>query len=298
MTAPQTSLRAYAMLTVVMLLWAGNSIVARAIHGVVPPFTLALVRWMGALLIVAPFALRHFGADKAALRAHWKIVLALGLAGVAAFNAFLYSGLRHTTAVNALLLQAAIPAGVLLCNFLFFGTRSPVGQVVGILLSTIGVCVVVSRAEIETFLHLNLGTGEILVLCGVVAWSIYTALLRLKPAVHPLSLLLATFLIAVIAMAPLAATEWREAATIPLTAPVLAAFAYVAILPSVVAYLLYNRAVGEIGAVRAGQTISLMPLFGALLSALLLGEQLHLYHLAGMAMILGGVVITAVASRS
>jgi hypothetical protein len=105
---------AYAMLCVVMALWAGNSIVGRAVRDAIPPLTLAFVRWAGALRLVGPFALQGVAAEGAALRRHWRVVLLLGLVGVAAFNGLLYSGLRSTTATSGLLLQATVPALVLL----------------------------------------------------------------------------------------------------------------------------------------------------------------------------------------
>ena len=87
-----SALLSYATLCLVILFWSGNFIVGRAVNGVIPPFTLALVRWTGALLIALPFTWRHVRADRAALVRHWKPVLLLGLTGVAAFNAAPSSG--------------------------------------------------------------------------------------------------------------------------------------------------------------------------------------------------------------
>ncbi|WP_238474171.1 DMT family transporter [Altericroceibacterium spongiae] len=107
--ASGTDLWSYATLCIVILFWSGNFIVGRAVNGVIPPFTLALVRWSGALVILLPFAWRHLRADRQRLLSHWKAVLLLGLTGVAAFNAFIYSGLQFTTASKGLLLQAGDP---------------------------------------------------------------------------------------------------------------------------------------------------------------------------------------------
>ena len=96
--------RVYAMLVIVMPLWAGNSIVARAIHTEVPPFTLALCRWSGALLLLLSFVGRKIVAERIALLRHWRSILLLGAVGVGCFNAFLYSGLRYTSATNGLLI--------------------------------------------------------------------------------------------------------------------------------------------------------------------------------------------------
>jgi len=288
---------AYLFLAIVMLLWAGNSIVGRAVRDDIPPFTLALVRWAGATLILTPFAWHRLRADVPALRAHWRTVLILGLLGVAAFNAFLYSGLHHTTATNAMLIQASIPALVVLFGRLFFGERARALQILGVIASTVGVAWVVSAGDIDTLLHVRLGAGDVLILVASLVWSLYTVLLRLRPGVDALSFLVVTFTIGGLAMLPLAVHEWLAGDVVRWGPATVGAFAYVAVLPSILAYFLYNRAVGMIGSGRAGQMITLMPLFGALLAALLLGEALHAFHVWGMAFIVAGIALSALTGR-
>lgn len=285
------------MLAVVMLLWAGNSIVARGIRGEVPPLTLAFLRWSIASLVVLPFAIRPILADRHALVAAWRPVLLLGLLGVAAFNAFLYSGLRHTTASNGLLLQAAIPPLVLLCNLLFFRTRPQRVDVIGVTLALAGVFIILFQGDPTAIAGLAFGKGDLLVLAGVVCWALYTTLLRLKPAVHPASFLAVTFVIGAVAMAALLPFEWHDIVRIRWTRPVLLAIGYVAVFPSIIAYALFNSAVQTLGAARAGQAIALMPLFGAILAALTLGEPLLPFHFVGMAFILAGLLAPAVTAR-
>jgi len=284
---------AYCLLLIVMMLWSGNFIVGRATSGLIPPFTLAFMRWTGALFLIMPFARRSIAADAARLRASWRIVCLLGLTGVAAFNALIYSGLRETSATNALLLQAAIPALVLIADRLIYGIASSRGQIAGVSLSVVGVVVIVSQGSPAMLAHFVFGRGDLLVFAGAVSWSLYTVLLRRRPPVRPISFLSATFAIGVVTMLPLAATEWAQIRTIPWRPPVIAACLYVAVLPSLLAYALYNRAVGFVGAGPAGHMISLMPLIGALLAAFLLGETLHAYHLAAMALIVAGLWIGA-----
>lgn len=284
------TLRAYVMLGFVMLFWAGNSIVGRAMRNDIPPFTLAFVRWAGALALLAPFAMRQLFAERAAVVRHWKPILLLGLAGVGAFNALLYSGLRYTTATNGLLLQAVIPSVTLLLGVLLFRDRAPLPFVFGTALSTLGVAAIVFEGDPRAILQLRFGLGDALILCGCLAWALYTAFLRLRPPIQPISFIFATFIIGALSMAPFALREAEAIATINWRPGIFAAFGYVAVFPSVVAYFLYNAAVAQIGPGAASQTISLMPLFGAFLAALLLGEALYAYHAVGMMLILSGVV--------
>jgi drug/metabolite transporter (DMT)-like permease len=287
----------YLLLTLVALFWAGNAVVGRAARDLVPPFTLALARWSGALLLLAPFAWRTVLADAARLRVHWRIVLLLGLLGVAAFNALLYSGLHYTTATNSLLIQAAIPPLIAAFAFALFRDLTNRRQMAAIALSMTGVVIVVCQGDPNVLLHLKIGLGDGLILIAAAAWALYTVLLRKRPAVHPLSFLTCTFAIAVAAMAPLAVLEALQGQTVVWGAPTLGAMAYVAVFPSLVAYLLYTRGVDLIGPARAGQFVNLLPLFGAVLSVLLLGEALHGYHLLGGLFIVGGIAGFAAAGR-
>ena len=290
MSAPLPRSRVYAMLLLVLLFWAGNSIVGRAVRDDIPPFSLALFRWTGALVLLLPFAWRRIIGDWPVIKARWPMILLLGACGIGAFNALLYSGLRETTATNALLIQAAIPMLVLVFDFAFFRERASPAQMVGVALAAIGALTIVFEADPAKLAKLHFGHGDLLILGAVVAWALYTALLRRRPAIDPLAFLALTFVIGVAAMLPGALAEWQHTAIRP-TPAVIGGVAYVAVLPSLAAYLMYNRAVAEIGAAEAGQFISLQPLIGAVLAAGLLGEALHSYHLAGMALILLGIAI-------
>jgi drug/metabolite transporter (DMT)-like permease len=222
-------------------------------------------------------------------------VLLLGLIGIGAFNGLLYNSLKYTTATNALLLQAAIPPAVLAADRLLFGARAGWMQLVGILASVLGVAVIVFKGQPSHVLGFRFAAGDALVLIACADWALYTVLLRKRPAVSPLSFLMATFLVGVAAIAPLALWEAMTGPPVRWSTPVGGAFLYVALLPSLVSYLIYNNAAEVVGPARAGQAITLLPLFGALLSAALLGEKLYAYHFAGMALILIGIVVGALA---
>lgn len=294
----RSDLRAYLLLVVVMLLWAGNSIVGRAVRMDIPPGTLAFGRWLIAVLVLLPFAWPQLRRDRAAARAGAFWLLLLGLFGVAAFNGFLYHGLQYTGAANALLLQAAIPALVLAMDRLLNGTRVPALRLLGVAVSTLGVLAIVAHGDIARLIALHLGTGDLMVFAAVLSWAIYTALLPRRPKIAAPAFLLLTFTVGLVAMAPLAVGEAAAGQHVHWSWAILAAFLYVGLLPSVVAYFIYDAAVTRIGAARTGQTITLMPLFGAILSAVLLGERLEGYHYAGMGLILAGIILSALSSRA
>lgn len=289
--------QAFALLGLVMVLWAGNSIVARAVRLDIPPFTLALGRWMIATAIILPFAWGQLLRDRGTLMRSWLVVLLLGLLGIGAFNALLYTGLQYSTATNALLLQALTPALVTALDRLLFGTRTTPLRVLGIAASIAGVAIIVFKGDLAAAMRLALGRADLFLLGSALVWTFYTLLLRLKPAVAGTSLVAATFVIGILAMAPFAIWENARGLTVDWSGGAVAAFLYVGILPSLVSYLIYNWAAEVVGPARATQTLTLMPLFGAFLSAGLLGEALHPYHFAGMAAIVAGIALSALGSR-
>lgn len=276
------------LLVLTTLFWSGNFVIGRAVRMAVPPIALAFWRWTGALLIVAAFAWPHVRRDWPTLKSEWKTLLLLSALGVASFNTLVYIGLRTTTAINAVLLQSALPLLVLLFSYLLYRERSTWLQLVAVAVSLLGVAAIMARGSLETLRLLSLAPGDGLVFLAVCFYSAYSVLLRKRPEVHPLSFLAATFALGALLLLPLYLWEhFRE--PLRLTPTSAGAIAYVMVFPSLLSYLFFNRAVELAGPARAGQFVHLMPVFGSVLAALFLHERLHLYHLAGAALIALGI---------
>jgi drug/metabolite transporter (DMT)-like permease len=285
------------LLAATMLFWAGNSIAGRALAGQVPPMTLTFWRWVLASLLVGTLAWPHLKRDAPELLRRWKMVLLLAVSGVASFGALLYWGLESTTALNSLLMQAAIPPLILAFAFLFLRQRTSPGALAGVALSLLGVLVVISEGHPWSLIGLSLNPGDGIILVGVVLYAGYSLLLRRKPQVHPLSLLAATFVASAFFTAPFFIHELVQGRQMVVSPSTLAGVAYVALFPSFIAYLCFNRGVELIGSGPAGQYMHLMPVFGAVLAIGLLGEPFHGYHAAGVLLIGGGIAVTAWAGR-
>jgi Predicted permeases len=286
------------LLALTVLFWAGNSIAGRAMAGAISPLALSFLRWSTALLLVTPFAWRGLKADAPELLRRWRTVLALSLTGVTSFGVLLYFGLHTTTALNSILLQAAIPPLVMLMAWAAFGERTGRAEVVGVALSLLGVVAVITRGRPWDLVRLALNPGDGLILIGVVLYAVYSLLLRRRPAVAPLSLLWATFAVSALVLAPAYLADLAFGHPPPFSARAAAGVAYVAIFPSFLAYLFYNRGIELIGAGRASQFLHLQPVFGALLAVLLLGERFQPFHAAGFALIGAGIGLSAWAART
>ena len=107
----------------------------------------------------------------------------------------------------------------------------------------------------------------------------------------PLAFIGYTFAIGVTLLAPVYVWERSTGATMPFNAQTIPILLYVAIGPSILAYLCWNGGIQQIGANRGGLFINFLPLFAAFLSILFLGEQLQLFHIVGFMLILGGMLL-------
>ncbi|MDC7700960.1 DMT family transporter [Vogesella indigofera] len=293
MTKPFPSPRlAYLLLTLTALFWSGNFVLARAMHASVAPMTLSFARWSIALCLLLPFGAAPAWRQRALWLPYWRRLLALALLGVTGFNSLAYWGLQYTAATNAVLLNSFIPILIVLFGALFFGVAIARRQALAVAISFAGVLLVVAHGDWHRLAALDINRGDAVVFLAMVAWALYTLLLRgMPPALHRIGLLTLQVAIGLIGIAPLFAWELASGRHTPLNAATLATFAYVGTLPSVAAYYFYNLGVARVGAARAGMFIHLMPGFGALLSMLFLGEALQLYHLAGITLILAGVTL-------
>lgn len=281
--------RAYPLLSMTALFWAGNSIVGRAARELVPPAALSFWRWTFALALLLPLAWPHLKRDWPALRQHWPVMAILGALGIGAFNTLLYSGLQTTTALNSMLIQSAQPALILMLGGLVMRDRTSARQVAGVLVSLAGVLIVIARGDLALLLALRLNAGDAIIAFAVLLWALYSVLLRKRPPVHPLSFLAASIMVGLVVITPVYLMELASGRRIvPETGSALA-IAYVSIFPSFLAYLFFNRGVELIGSAATAQFMNVMPLMGAGLAMLFLGETLHLFHVAGLALVLAGI---------
>ena len=284
---PRTAL----LLTLPPLLWAGNAVFARLLVGQVPPLALSLARWVIALAIFLPFAWSALRTHWAALRAQWKDVAVIGVLGVGCYNSFQYVAVQTSTAVNVTLIAASTPVFVLATGALFFGEPTRRAQWIGACVSLVGVLAVLARGDPANLLALSFVPGDLIMLAANLTWTLYTWLLRTRRPRLPFApLLAAQMAFGVIAIAPFTLAEAALGSTgIHWSATVVAVMLYVALLPSIVAYAVWDHGVARVGAVIPVYFANLTPVAAGILSTLVLGELPRAYHLAGLLLIVAGI---------
>ncbi len=280
----------YLLLTLTPLFWAGNAVVGRAVVTDIPPAMLNQIRWSLAFLLVIPFAWSRLRADLPIIRRHIGIITALSLTGITAFNTFQYWSLQHTTATNVSVLQSSAPLLIGLLSWMLWSDPLTRRQLGGIAISMTGVLAIISGGELARLASLSLNVGDITMLIGIAIYALYSALLRQHPPISPVSFLAVTIGWGAVLLVPVTVAEYALGARIEhLDAGGYAAIAYVAIFPSILAYLCFNRGVLLIGPNRAGPFFHFVPLFGSTLAIIFLGERPGWHHLIGAILIIGGV---------
>ena len=283
----------YVLLSLTPLFWAGNAVLGRAVAGDIPPITLSFIRWAVAFLIVLPFAWPHLVRDWAAIRTRLGTMVLLSFTGISIFNVMQYWALEYTEALNALLMQSMGPLFVAIWSLLLLGIRLTWAQAIGIAISLCGVFVILLRGDLGTLTSISLNKGDIIFLVALAVFGFYSALSAKRPAIDNLSFLAFTFGCGTLCLVPLFIWELAARPMMQFTPSNLAVLTYVAIFPSILSYLCFNRGVELIGANRAAPFFHLIPVFGSALAIVFLGERLRLFHLAGYALVLTGVVIAA-----
>ena len=284
---------AWPVLALANLLWAGNIVLARGIAGDVPPIALAYWRWTGAFCLSLPFAWRGLRRDAPVLVRHWRMMLLLAATGIATYNTMSYIALTQTSALNVLLLQSAQPLIIIVWAAAIFAEWPSARQGLGVLVSLAGVGAIAGRGSLSVLLGLRLNPGDLWILGGLGVYGIYCVMLRRRPAVHPLSFLSAAMGIGSCLILPFYLMEFAGGAQITGGTGTWFAMGYMAIFPSFIAYLLFNRGIELIGAARAGQSMHLMPLFGSILAVAFLGERFHAYHALGIGLIAAGILLAS-----
>ena len=286
------------LLVIPPLLWAGNAVVGRLVHGLIPPITLNFLRWVLAFAILLPLAHGVLRRDSP-LWTHWRRYALLGLLGIGLYNALQYMALQTSTPINVTLVGSSMPVWMLAVGALFFGAAVTRRQMMGALLSVCGVLLVLSRGEWSQLLAFRLVPGDVFMLLATVSWAFYSWLLSRTTGPAGIRNDWAAFLMAqmVFGLAwsgSFAGAEWATGRThIAWGWPLAAALAFIAVGPAVLAYRCWGVGVQRAGPAVAGFFSNLTPLFAAVLSALVLGDVPQAYHALAFGLIVAGIVVSS-----
>jgi drug/metabolite transporter (DMT)-like permease len=285
--------QAYLLLSFTATFWAGNAIVGRLAAGHIPPVTLSFLRWSLAFLLILPFAWPHLKRDWPVIRSRLGILILLSVIGISAFNTMQYWALEYTTALNTLLLQSATPLFVAVWSLILLGVRLTPAQAIGILVSFTGVLVIVLHGDLTALTAIEFNKGDIIFTVAMVIFGLYSVLIPNRPQIHSLSFAGFTFGCGAACLIPLLIWELSTRPVMQIDGPNLLTLFYIAVFPSTLAYLCFNRAFHLLGANRAAPVFHMVPAIGTVMALAFLGERPQLFHFIGFALVLIGVFVAS-----
>jgi drug/metabolite transporter (DMT)-like permease len=289
----------YVFLILATLFWAGNFTFGRVLSEALPPFGINLIRWSIACVLLVPLALAREGRIVRPAPGLWPALLVMSVAGVLLFQALVYLSLRFTTSVNAALIAATTPIMTLLIAAAVGTDRLTGRRVTGAVLSLGGVAWLISRGSLGALLGLSVNRGDLIMVLAAFLWAVYTVLSqRVLRTLSPLAMTTTTALLALPFLALIGGYELWARPIGTITPIVVLGLFYVGIMASVAAFLCWNAGIGGVGAARGAVFLNLMPVFTASMAVPLLGERLGAAQLLGGLLVVFGVTLAYLPTKS
>lgn len=284
--------KTYLLLVIATLFWGGNFIFAKlALETLNPGFIAAARFFIAGLLLVIVLWFRRRDFHWESIRPKLPILIGSGIIGVFVYNLMMFIGLRSTSATNGALIMGLNPMFTLILSVLLLSAKINRLQLLGILLSFSGVLCVISGGSLDTILHLNFVSGDIMLIASSLSFGLYNVInKKYLSEINVYSLTAFTTLPATVLFLFIAGFE--SGGHLPaVSAWAAGSIAFMAICGSVLAYYFWNYGVKQIGADNSAIFINLVPLFATFFSVIL-GKPLYASQLAGGLLIVSGVVIT------
>ena len=286
--------KAYFMLVCASLFWAGNFIVGKfAFLTDIPPLSLVFYRWSLVWIILLPFTYKEIIKYKDVIFKNLPLLFFLGFTSVGLFNSFTYLALIHTQVINASLFNAAIPAIIILLCFLFKVEKTNKFQILGLIISVLGIITIITKLNLDILLSLNFNKGDLIMVGGALTWGIYSTLLKRKKFTLPLLTLVHVICtLGFISVLPQFLYEYTNGQVIKFDINLVYTLIFLALFPSIGSYYCWAGAVSIVGANRAGISLSLIPLFSTIMAIGIYDEKFQFFHLIGAILIILGLLLS------
>jgi drug/metabolite transporter (DMT)-like permease len=287
--------RAYIMLTLCAFFWSGNFIVGKfATLYEVPPLTLNFFRWLIVWIILIPFTLRDILKNIKVIKNNFYSILLMSITSISVFNSVIYYSLNFTQVLNGALMISIIPILIIFISFIFGTEKINFSQILGLILSVIGVTIIVTRLDFAKLIHLDLNKGDLWLLVAMLSWAIYsTMLITQKTGLKYLSFMTVIVSIGLIFLFPQFLFEFNNNQVIKFNIPVIFITSYVVFFAGIGSYVLWNKAVVIVGPNKAGIFLHLMPVFSSFMAIFLFNEKLMNFHIIGAIIIITGIYLSS-----
>ena len=290
----QSNFLAYIFLLLTVTFWAGNFVVGKfASMYEVPPFSLNFYRWFFAWLILAPFTMPEIIKKKDYIISNYKLFIVLGVTSITIFNSIVYYSLNFTQVISGVLMISTIPVMIMFFSSILKIEKTNIFQVIGVVLSFLGVIIIITKANFEILKNLNFNKGDITMVIAMLSWALYSTLLKKqKYEISQLSLLQVVMSFGLIFLIPIYFIEYQLGFRITLEKPFILILSYVVLLPGLASFILWIKGISIIGANRSGVFLHLMPIMSAIMAMIIFNEKFMFYHMLGACFIISGILLS------
>ena len=285
---------AYLFLVLATFCWSGNFIVGKfATLYEIPPLTLNVFRWISVWFILIPFTYKEIFENLPYIKKNWLVISFMGVITISTFNSVVYFALNYTQVINAVLMLSAIPAATIVLSSLMKIEETNIFQLLGLVLSIIGIGSIISNGDIQKIISLDFNKGDMWMLVCVITWSLYSTLLKKnKFKFSQFTLIQLMVSVGILFLIPQFFYEKSIGLELNLDKNFFLILIYVAIFPAIAAYYFWQKGIEIIGPNRASMFIQLMPLFSAVMAIIIFKEKFELYHFVGAIFILSGIYLS------
>ena len=285
---------AYILLICTTLIWSVNFIIGKfAYLFEVPPLSLNFLRWSLVWILLFPFTYKEILLNIQLIRKNLLYLTILAITSVSAFNSLVYLALNYTQAIDTILMISIIPVFVLFLSSILGVEKFSIFQLLGLIVSFVGVLVIFSNADLNKILNLNFNIGNAWMLLAVFCWALYSSLLKKnKLPFSTLGLVQILASIGLIFLIPQFIGEQMYGKEIKFKKAFFLILSFVTLFASIGAYYSWNKAIELIGPNRASIFLHLMPVFGVILAIVLLKERFEMYHFIGATFIVTGIYLS------
>ena len=290
----ESNFLAYIFLLLTVTFWAGNFIVGKfASLYEVPPFSLNFYRWFFAWLILAPFTIPEIIKKKEYITQNYKLFIVLGVTSITIFNSIVYYSLNFTQVISGVLMISTIPVMIMFFSSILKIEKTNVFQIIGVILSFLGVAIIITKANFQILKNLNFNKGDITMVVAMFSWALYSTLLkRQKYELSQISLLQVVISFGLIFLIPVYFIEYQVGFRINLDIPFFLILSYVVLLPGLASFILWIKGISMIGANRSGVFLHLMPIISAIMAMIFFNEKFMFYHILGACFIISGILLS------
>ena len=285
---------AYLFLVLATFCWSGNFIVGKfATLYEIPPLTLNVFRWISVWFILIPFTYKEIFENLPYIKKNWLVISFMGVITISTFNSVVYFALNYTQVINAVLMLSAIPAATIVLSSLMKIEETNIFQLLGLVLSIIGIGSIISNGDIQKIISLDFNKGDMWMLVCVITWSLYSTLLKKNNfKLSQFTLIQLMVSVGILFLIPQFFYEKSIGLELNLDKNFFLILIYVAIFPAIAAYYFWQKGIEIIGPNRASMFIQLMPLFSAVMAIIIFKEKFELYHFIGAIFILSGIYLS------